>query len=90
MKSFKDLDFQEHARHTEVGSGEPLGAATCSVSCYEWKGIAQQLVSCINLMDRHCENLHHGKKDQHGFALVCPVEARIEAALEKYGEMMQR
>ena len=43
----------------------------------------QELLEALTSVTLVCENVHHGKKDRHGFAEPCPVTERIRAVLVK-------
>ena len=43
----------------------------------------QELLEGLTSVTLVCENVHHSKKDRHGFAEPCPVTERIRAAIAK-------
>ena len=43
----------------------------------------QELLEAFTSVMLVCENVHHSKKDRHGFAEPCPVTERIRAAIAK-------
>ena len=43
----------------------------------------QELLEALTSVTLVCENVHHSKKDRHGFAEPCPVTERIRAAIAK-------
>ena len=42
-----------------------------------------ELVEALRLMNIECQNLHHSKKDQHGYDVACLVVERIKASIAK-------
>ena len=45
-----------------------------------------ELLKALQSVTLVCDNVHHAKKDRHGFAEPCPVTERIRVAIAKAGE----
>lgn len=71
------------AEHDERLSGIMRMEPTYAPELRRLHEVNAELVEALRLMNIECHNLHHAKKDQHGYDVDCPVVGRIKASLTK-------
>ena len=88
--NMKETKQPEALRLADWLDGDDIGVqdglrkmSDCAAELRRLHALNQELLEALTSVTLVCDNVHHGKKDRHGFAERCPVIERIRAAIAK-------